>query len=112
MFHKMANNQDANTTGLFDGLRPQDISRLAPHFSLIKAGHCCSCFAPVAPYSQKPNLFDAFLQSLGSERQTSRVTSLNIFVPKARCQMVVDHADRLHVGVADRGADELKTPLK
>ncbi len=32
-------------------------------------------------------------------------------VPEARDQVIVDHADGLHEGVADRGADEAKPPL-
>ena len=37
-------------------------------------------------------------------------SSFELRVPKAVDQMVVDHADRLHERVADRGADEFEAP--
>ena len=34
----------------------------------------------------------------------------NLFVAKTTSKMIVDHAYRLHEGIANRGADKLKTP--
>ena len=56
----------------------------------------------------------AFPQEYVSASHATRPTSLQPrhgLVPKARHQVVVDHADGLHVGVDDRAADELEAAL-